>query len=198
MILVQGAAREHIPIDPANKKSLEAARVASQSGPKAVPDPEHRPSIEAITVEMQMEEWYAGQMRYTKVFEAREAHIGIATCQTNIFIWLTTNTATLNAPLSDNISQALRDSRKISSFYSHQVAAINALDQGKHVIVSTSTASGKSIIYQVPVLLVLLLRMSNLCCFRYHFSKAWSKTKVLRRSSYIPPRFVQWKNPDKL
>lgn len=84
--LVQGAAREHIPIDPANKKSLEAVRVASQSAPKAVPDPGHRPSIEAITVEMQMQEWYAGQMRYTRVFEAREAHIGVYTRRTGIFI----------------------------------------------------------------------------------------------------------------
>ena len=57
--------------------------------------------------------------------------------------------ATLNPPLSDSIIQALRNSRKITSLYTHQVAAINALSQGKNVIVSTSTASGKSVIYQV-------------------------------------------------
>ena len=57
--------------------------------------------------------------------------------------------ATLVPPLSETISQALRDSRKITSLYTHQVAAINALGQGKNVIVSTSTASGKSVIYQV-------------------------------------------------
>lgn len=48
--------------------------------------------------------------------------------------------------------QGLQQSRSISAFYTHQVAAINALDEGKHVIVSTSTASGKSVIYQVPFL----------------------------------------------
>lgn len=58
-------------------------------------------------------------------------------------------TAALDSPLPESVVQGLLDARKISSFYTHQVAAINALDQGKHVIVSTSTASGKSVIYQV-------------------------------------------------
>jgi DEAD/DEAH box helicase domain-containing protein len=56
--------------------------------------------------------------------------------------------AVLNPPLSDTILHALKDSREIHSLYTHQVAAITALDQGKNVIVSTSTASGKSAIYQ--------------------------------------------------
>jgi ATP-dependent helicase YprA (DUF1998 family) len=57
--------------------------------------------------------------------------------------------ALLDSPLSKTIEQALRNARKISSLYTHQVAAINALARGKNVIVSTSTASGKSVIYQV-------------------------------------------------
>jgi len=36
--------------------------------------------------------------------------------------------------------------------YSHQAKAINDLWDKNHVIVSTSTASGKSLIYQVPVI----------------------------------------------
>jgi len=61
---------------------------------------------------------------------------------------------------------ALSSSRQISSLYCHQAEAINALAEGSHVIgeivlpwyfapgsqtvkVSTPTASGKSIIYQV-------------------------------------------------
>lgn len=62
----------------------------------------------------------------------------------------------LEPPLSDSIAQALRDSRKIISFYTHQVAAIRALSQGRHVIVSTSTASGKSVIYQASAYTKLL------------------------------------------
>lgn len=61
----------------------------------------------------------------------------------------------LEPPLSDTIAQALRDSRKITSLYTHQVAAISALSQGRHVIVSTSTASGKSVIYQVILYSIL-------------------------------------------
>jgi DEAD/DEAH box helicase domain-containing protein len=58
--------------------------------------------------------------------------------------------AALDPPLSETIKKALHDSRKITSLYSHQAAAIDGIAQGKNVIVSTSTASGKSIIYQVP------------------------------------------------
>jgi DEAD/DEAH box helicase domain-containing protein len=56
---------------------------------------------------------------------------------------------TLHPPLSDTILQALRDARNITALYTHQVAAISAISNRKHVIVSTSTASGKSVIYQV-------------------------------------------------
>ena len=52
---------------------------------------------------------------------------------------------------------ALESSRKITSFYTHQAAAIDAVREGKHVIVSTSTASGKSVIYQVCILFQAIL-----------------------------------------
>jgi len=40
----------------------------------------------------------------------------------------------------------------IQRLYSHQEEGIHSLDRGKHVIVTTSTASGKSMIYRVPIL----------------------------------------------
>lgn len=66
-------------------------------------------------------------------------------------LWLTFSTARPNPPLSETIMKALQDSRKITSLYSHQAAAIDAIARGKNVIVSTSTASGKSVIYQVHI-----------------------------------------------
>ena len=54
--------------------------------------------------------------------------------------------------MSPTLASALQNSRGIVQFYSHQAMAINELWSGKHVIVSTSTASGKSLIYQLPVL----------------------------------------------
>lgn len=50
------------------------------------------------------------------------------------------------------LSAALLTARGISRVYSHQAKAINDLWENKHIIVSTSTASGKSLIYQLPVI----------------------------------------------
>jgi DEAD/DEAH box helicase domain-containing protein len=57
--------------------------------------------------------------------------------------------------LSSALKDAIRASRGIERLYVHQAAAINELSTGKHVIVSTATASGKSLIYQIPVLAAL-------------------------------------------
>ncbi|RMX92766.1 hypothetical protein D0867_14453, partial [Hortaea werneckii] len=58
----------------------------------------------------------------------------------------------LSFPLSQDLVNALYNTRNIESLYSHQTEAINALHEGQNVIVSTSTSSGKSLIYQIPVL----------------------------------------------
>ncbi|KAG6869067.1 hypothetical protein C0993_003387 [Termitomyces sp. T159_Od127] len=76
-------------------------------------------------------------------------------------------TAILEPPLSPSITQAFLNFRRITTLYSHQVAAIHALAQNKHVIVSTSTASGKSVIYQVPVLRFLEADPSATAIFVY-------------------------------
>ena len=53
--------------------------------------------------------------------------------------------------------QALRG-RGIDALYSHQAAAVEAARRGENVIVSTATASGKSLAYTLPVLQRLLER----------------------------------------
>ena len=57
--------------------------------------------------------------------------------------------------LSEPIVNALLE-RGIEQLYIHQTEALAGLFDGHHVIVSTSTASGKSLIYQIPVLESLL------------------------------------------
>ncbi len=42
--------------------------------------------------------------------------------------------------------------RGINALYTHQALAIDALRDGRHVVVATGTASGKSLCYQVPIL----------------------------------------------
>ncbi|KAL6234614.1 hypothetical protein BDW75DRAFT_231007 [Aspergillus navahoensis] len=54
--------------------------------------------------------------------------------------------------LSQDLVNALYNTKGITRLYTHQAEAINHLHDGQNVIVSTSTSSGKSLIYQVPML----------------------------------------------
>lgn len=44
----------------------------------------------------------------------------------------------------------------VKRFYAHQATAINHILRGQHVVVSTATSSGKSVIYNLPVLSAVL------------------------------------------
>jgi DEAD/DEAH box helicase domain-containing protein len=64
------------------------------------------------------------------------------------------------APLEPPLPEALREAlsaQGIEKFYSHQAEAIDLARQGFHTIVTTPTASGKSLCYNAPVLESLLL-----------------------------------------
>ncbi|ORX95280.1 P-loop containing nucleoside triphosphate hydrolase protein [Basidiobolus meristosporus CBS 931.73] len=54
------------------------------------------------------------------------------------------------------VKEALKEVLGIEHLYSHQSEAIQDVFQGKHVAVSTSTSSGKSLIFHVPILSTLL------------------------------------------
>src|ERR1700738_279988 len=45
--------------------------------------------------------------------------------------------------------------RGVTAPWSHQVRAANLAHQGRHVVISTGTASGKSLAYQLPILCAL-------------------------------------------
>ncbi|CCM03863.1 uncharacterized protein FIBRA_06013 [Fibroporia radiculosa] len=131
IVLLQAAARDHIPVDPSARHLLGP----SQPARKTIPSSYDRPSVNAVIDEIMAQDWYSDQIVDRRTVDAKDGVIGC-----------------LNSPLSNSIQQALCDARKITSLYTHQVAAINFLSRGKSVIVSTSTASGKSVIYQVPLL----------------------------------------------
>src|SRR4051794_14737868 len=59
--------------------------------------------------------------------------------------------ADLPADLCPELARALR-SRGIGRLYSHQAAAIAAARSGRHVVIATPTASGKSLCFHLPVL----------------------------------------------
>jgi DEAD/DEAH box helicase domain-containing protein len=144
MDLLQAAARDHIPVNPSAKKALPP----NDSQNLIIPEPKDRPSIDVILLEIQKQQWYKNQIVDRRTFEEKVAIEGSkilcgSLMSDNVYSGL------LAEPLSHTIQQALRESRNITSLYYHQAAAVNAIAQRKHVIVSTSTASGKSAIYQV-------------------------------------------------
>ncbi|KAK2741528.1 hypothetical protein FQN55_008282 [Onygenales sp. PD_40] len=134
-------------VDPVEK--LEAAKdiylpASSRSGhntPAAArlpaQIPKERESISEIIASIREMEWYTGQIVPDghRVFDAQQAVYG-----------------DLKFALSQSLVNALYNTRGITQFYSHQADAINNLHDGHNVIVSTSTSSGKSLIYQVPML----------------------------------------------
>ncbi|KAI1431583.1 hypothetical protein GGR50DRAFT_58686 [Xylaria sp. CBS 124048] len=99
--------------------------------------PKERNSIPEIIQELKNSPWYTGQIVPDghRVFDAQEAVYG-----------------ELDFLLSQDMVNALYNAKGIIQFYAHQAEAINNLQSGRHVVVSTSTSSGKSLIYQLPVL----------------------------------------------
>ena len=52
-------------------------------------------------------------------------------------------------------TELMKEIQNVCNFtrlYSHQAIAIDHLLKGEHVIISTSTSSGKSLAYQLPIL----------------------------------------------
>jgi DEAD/DEAH box helicase domain-containing protein len=99
--------------------------------------PKERKSIAEIIAEIREMEWYHAQIvpEGHRVFDAQSPVFG-----------------DLKFQLSQDLVNALYNTKGITQLYSHQAEAINHLYDGHNVIVSTSTSSGKSLIYQIPML----------------------------------------------
>lgn len=99
--------------------------------------PKDRKSIAEIIAEIREMDWYHAQIvpEGHRAFEAQSPVYGELAFQ-----------------LSQDLVNALYHTKGITQMYTHQTEAINHLYEGHHVIVSTSTSSGKSLIYQVPML----------------------------------------------
>ena len=59
--------------------------------------------------------------------------------------------------LSQTISDALKR-LNINKLFTHQTEAIRKISEGKDILVATPTASGKSMIYNLPVIECILTR----------------------------------------
>jgi DEAD/DEAH box helicase domain-containing protein len=78
--------------------------------------------------------FYDGQICYSHIIPRRAARYG-----------------ELDRPLDSRLQSTL-ELHRMSRLYSHQAQAINHIRQGEDVIVSTSSASGKSMCYNIPVM----------------------------------------------
>jgi len=74
--------------------------------------------------------------------------------------------ADTQAPLHPLLRQALAG-MKIERLYSHQAEAIDAAMQGRHTVVISGTASGKTLCYNLPVLHTLLERPESKALYLY-------------------------------
>lgn len=54
--------------------------------------------------------------------------------------------------INKNLLRLVGERIGVTRFYTHQATAINHILDGKHVVVSTATSSGKSVIYNLPVM----------------------------------------------
>ena len=112
-----------------------AAMSVSSQLPREIPT--ERKSVADIVADIRELDWYYAQIVPDghRVFDAQPSVYG-----------------DLAFPLSQGLVNALYNTKGITQFYSHQAEAMNRLHEGHNVIVSTSTSSGKSLIYQVPML----------------------------------------------
>ncbi|MCJ1253789.1 hypothetical protein MMC24_001603 [Lignoscripta atroalba] len=134
---VEAIQRDEKPFVPIPSDSRSTTPTPDQRAQPPATIPSERKSVAEIIVEIKAMEWYTGQVVPDghRVFDPQPPIYG-----------------DLKFQLSQNLVNALYNTRGITQLYSHQAEAINNLYDGFNVIVATSTSSGKSLIYQVPML----------------------------------------------
>ncbi|CAO1623576.1 unnamed protein product [Parajaminaea phylloscopi] len=137
--LLLSAANDHVPLDPetAERPTGETPRKKRIRLEYLMNHPDERPEISEVIEELEGQKWWCDQVvpGGRRTIPQRSARYDGLT-----FV------------LSQELVNALWETRKIEEFYLHQSEALNALDEGSNVIVSTSTSSGKSLIYQLPII----------------------------------------------
>lgn len=78
----------------------------------------------------------------------------------------TAKTGKLKEPLDGKLAKVLEESG-IEGLYTHQVEAVNSLRKGESVVVVTSTASGKTLCYNIPVIEKILSAPGSKALYLY-------------------------------
>ncbi|MFW6181932.1 MAG: DEAD/DEAH box helicase, partial [Spirochaetota bacterium] len=96
------------------------------------------PDLDAFLETLKRDPRFAGHVAYWGMREAREASY-----------------APLPPDLHPRLAARLEE-LGVGRLYTHQAEAYRAVKQGRHVVLTTPTASGKSLAYNLPVLEGLL------------------------------------------
>src|SRR5438874_2655126 len=94
------------------------------------------------------------------------------------------------APLPDELHPRVREAlaaQGIAELYTHQRAAWDAAARGEHVVVTTGTASGKTLAFNLPVLDALARDPKNRALYLYP-TKALAQDQARTLAGYGVPR----------
>ncbi len=98
--------------------------------------------------------------------------------------------AELDSPLPANLEESLKESGFLP-LYTHQAEAVNHARQGNNVIVSTSSASGKSLCYNIPVIEKVLNETGS--CALYLFpTKALAQDQLRSFTEMFCPQLIRY------
>ncbi|KAJ2688145.1 ATP-dependent 3'-5' DNA helicase [Coemansia spiralis] len=122
------------------------AKLVRENLPQQLPTPSDQMpelSMDDIVTDLQRQPFYSGQIIDAATLAEPAVEAQYADLQgTN--------------KVHSSVWAALRETRGIEQLYSHQAQAIDFIMGGHDIVVSTATASGKSVIYQLPILDLLL------------------------------------------
>jgi DEAD/DEAH box helicase domain-containing protein len=91
------------------------------------------------------------------------------------------------APLPEGLDPRVRDAIGVPHLYTHQRAAWDATARGEHVMVTTGTASGKTLAFNLPVLDELARQPKSRALYLYP-TKALAQDQFRTISGYRVPR----------
>jgi DEAD/DEAH box helicase domain-containing protein len=91
------------------------------------------------------------------------------------------------APIPDELDQRVRDALPVDALYAHQRAAWDAAARGEHLIVTTGTASGKTLAFNLPVLDALARDPKNRALYLYP-TKALAQDQARTLHALAVPR----------
>ena len=91
------------------------------------------------------------------------------------------------APLPDELDPRVRDAVGVPRLYAHQRAVWDASQRGEHVMVTTGTASGKTLAFNLPVLDSLARRPKDRALYLYP-TKALAQDQFRALAAYRAPR----------